>query len=402
MSDDAHKCDAHLSTVVLSPDASPGGEAAEAHVTPTPADDEELSLVDLLLRASETIRAERARADAVEYENGILRAQLDGVRAAYHRATAQHGISDELLRYVERYVVPEEVGTRSPRAASGNEPPPRHRSCSKTAVAAHAGSSASSVARAPSRASVTATTQSYRKGWEATAAASPPVEAETGREPTPASFSRPRQAPTAAADVADSPETSPRTLPLHDDSKENRQQQRGSQPSISVQTMACRLRRALAPRPTETVVDDIIHSMVTALQRDVQAKLEDQCVSAPPSRLRGFALVRVRPCVYRILSGPPAEVKAIARSRGADGTAALRSSTSPLTAFPFRLNYLPHQASRGHQKTLSSLAETQPQVRSVVVHLAVDSGALRVVRGGGHVDFVEFLERFLRIKLGGP
>ena len=357
---------AHLDTVLLSPDASPDPKLAEAQSLDEAAADKELSLVDLLLEASEAIRAERARADALASENAALRAQLDSVKAAYHRAAAQRqsattttDMPDDVFAYVGRGIAHDD---------DGSEPPPRQRSSTATTTATR--SSAASAGRPPSRGYVTVTAQSYSKGWEAAVSTSPsPSGGHQGLTALPAH---------PAAQV---------------DDKESEQPRNAAVPNSSMQAMACRLRRALAPRPAEAVVGDIIHTMVEALQRDVQAILEAQYAAAPATRLRGFALVRMRPCTYQLLYGPPADVKSMARGVGAALGASLRRSTSPPTATPYRHHYLLYQTTKGQQSIPS-------RVHAMVVHLTIDSGELRVVRGGGHIDFFEYLERLLHVKIG--
>jgi hypothetical protein len=403
---------AHPDTVLLSPNASPNPKAADSSLAAGDAahdDGDELSLVDLLLQASETIREERARADALENENTVLRAQLDCVRAAYHRTAAQRHTSsnpaatDELFTYVERHLVAAngEKATAAPlRAASGSssEPPQRQRSTSTTTgTTTTTRASSSSAARAASRGSVTAATQSYRRGWEAVAATA--TVGKAAAMPSPRCVHQdPAEhvATTASSTAAVCPlERSKANEGERDDTADGlRCDGETASCSPTAQAMACRLRRALAPRPAGAVVGDIIHTMVTALQKDVQAKLTDQYASAPLRRLRGFAMVRLRPCVYRLLYGVPAEVKAAARSPSTAGSASLRRSLSPPSATPYRHHYLLY-----HTTHESPQAASPSNLHAVVVHLTIDSGTLRVMRGGGHVNFVEYLERLLHVQI---
>ncbi|KPI84645.1 hypothetical protein ABL78_6286 [Leptomonas seymouri] len=398
----------HASTVLLSPNASPDPKAADSHVPPAMTDDEAHSLARLLLQASDTIRAERARADAMEYRSSVLDARLDGVRAAYHRATAQRRLpyqsvakqqdaSDELFRYIKKHIIQEET-TASPRVASRDEHPPLQRSSSRTTPTTHAGSSSVSVRRVHSRGSVTATTQSYRKGWKAIAATSLPAEASTEEWPTPASPLTTHQDPTAAK-PATLLQPSGSTPSIERESIERPPQQRSTPSRSSVQAMACRLRRAIAQRPAEMVMGDIIHTMVTALQRDAQAKLEEQYLASPASPLRGFALVQIRPCVYQVITGPPADVKAISHRPTKGNATALQGGTSPPTVTHHRNHYLLYNTTRETQQRNSSPATLRSRAHTAVVHLTVHSGTLCIMRGGGNVDFVEYLERLLHIHL---
>lgn len=409
MHDEVHDCDEAANMVLLSPDASPDPK-------PTPAPLEDLPLVDLLVQASDTIRAERARADALEEECAALRARLDGVCAAYHRTAAQRlssgqTASDELFTYVSQTIIHNKAGTSQPRQRS---------SSNDGSGGSHVPTTpSSSVGRAPSRGSVTAATQSYRRGWEAVAAAS-----STSRDATPTATAAAEEEKTttrntAAAAVAS--QTPSKTRNEHIDAAETSNTNVTAAPtttaaaaSPTVQAMAARIRRALAPRPAEAVVGDIIHSMVHGLQRDVQAALEEHqtnaaaaagaVAGAPPlRRLRGFAMVRVRPCVYQLLIGPPAEVRVMARQRGGSANAAAqRRSASPPTTTPYRNDYLLyHTSTPGGAAVKDTATAVQARVHSIVVHLTIDSGSLSVIRGGGHVDFIEYLERLLRISLTG-
>lgn len=395
--------------VLLSPDASPDPRPTTRDTDTSSSAAVELPLVELLLQASQTIREERARADALEGENGVLRARLDGVCAAYHRAAAQHlshGVTanDDLFTYVAHAIV---------HGTSASGVPPRQSSSSSRAASA---ADSSSVGRAPSRGSVTVATQSYRRGWEAVAAtsgATPSPSPSTAREAIPAAAATAVDGNNAAylAPAAGSP---PPPVPgaAHHAPTATNTSATASAVSPAVQAMAARLRRALAPRPAESMMGDIIHSMVHSLQRDVQTALETPApataaAAGPPRRLRGFAMVRLRPCVYQLLTGPPAEVRLTARpsTHGGGGRPPARRSASPPTATPYQHDYLLYRTSPS-TTAASGLggkdgAATQGRVRAVVVHLTIDSGALRVARGGGHVDFIEYLERLLHINLTG-
>lgn len=365
-----HATGAGDATVLLSPDASPAPKA------PAPAAEdaaEAQPLVDLLTRASDTIRAERARADALEAENARLRAQLDGVRLAFHRAEAQrpHRSSrgagpaarassqdddDPLIAYVR-----DELGCRAGTVAgnTGTEKSQHRRS--------HRGSSAAGSAaasRAPSRGSVSAAGETEAEEREAV-----------------------RQAP-AEEHVNPRHSGSGLRSPRLDDAEES-----------PVHAMACRLRRALAPRPSEAVLADVVHTMVGALQHDVQARLRQYepphrpaVPRAAPPLARGFAMVRVRPCVYRLLLGPPAEVSRIAAGLQSGSGSAHGPAQHPAAA-PYRHHFLLYGAAGDGSTTRA------PKVSETVLHLTIDSGALRVARGGGHVDLIEYLERRLHLQL---
>lgn len=103
-------------------------------------------------------------------------------------------------------------------------------------------------------------------------------------------------------------------------------------PDAQAAAMATRLRRALAPPPTRQQLGGVVDAMVAELQRDLRRRQrEDPREGAP-------LLHRLGSCTYRLTWG---------------------------------------------------------QRRARVVHLTIDSGALCVVVGGGHVNFLEYMDRLV-------
>ncbi|KAG5487789.1 hypothetical protein LSCM4_07467 [Leishmania orientalis] len=387
-----------------------------------------LRMVDMLMRASDTIRAERGRADALEKENTALRAHLDGVRLAYQLTATQRARRDS--QAVRGMAAPNKddddtlfAYVRDRLIGSGEHPSSGHEGarCADEGIPRtfplqqqrpHSSDAApkatvEEAARSRSRDSITASKQRCRKGWIA------------GITPPKSASPKTREHHASAAQEARAEQVYSSGTLRHcnlNAGKDNLNSCLTGAGSREVQTtavleeddkgadaspghwMACRLLRALAPRPTDCAVGDIVHTMVTALQHDVQTELNRPRDGADttPSRIRDFALVRLRPCVYRLFVGSPTEVRAMERA------ARRRSSDTAQTAsrFPSAALYRSHFLLYSPGKDSHAAAHVCPsQVTTSVIRLTIDAGTLRIVRGGGHIDFIDYLERRLRVKL---
>ncbi|KAG5486529.1 hypothetical protein CUR178_07896 [Leishmania enriettii] len=402
----------HRGMARISIDASCGVKPTKATDHFSDEDKGALRMVNMLTRASDTIRAERGRADALEKENTALRARLDGVRLAYQLTATQRarresqalrGMAapnmdedDTLFAYVRNRLIgsgehpsSEHEGARctdegAPRTFPLQQQRPRSSDAAPKATV-------EATARSRSRDSVTASKQRCRKGWVADI--TPPKSASP----------KPREHHASAAQEAHAGKDNLNSCLTGAGSREGQttavleEDDKGADASPG-HWMACRLFRALAPRPTDCAVGDIVHTMVTALQHDVQTELNRPRDGADPtlSRIRGFALVRLRPCVYRLFVGSPAEVRAMERA------ARRRSSDTAQTAsrFPPAALYRSHFLLYSPGKDNQAAAHVYPsRVTTSVIHLTIDAGTLRIVRGGGHIDFIDYLERRLRVKL---
>lgn len=409
----------HDGTVLISPNASP-------NLTTRPTDHrsaentESPSLADLLMRASETIREERGRADSLARENAKLQAQLDSVRLAYQLAATQRAQrnSQTLGRVTALDKASDDTQfayVRDRLIGSDKHPSSEHEGCSYTRGSssrsrlgqrqrrsnAPASSVASAAARVPSRGSITAATRSRRRSWDVGITPPESVPQKTAEQHiSPATEAREENGylPTTlrSCDLKSAKDHLTTSL-TGGGSREDQgcaEMVEGSSDTEESPTywMARRLLRALAPRPTDSVVGDIVHTMVTALQQDVQAELDrsSEGRNPAPSRMRGFALVRLQPCVYRLLVGPPAEVKAMERAaRGSNRGARQTASRLPSAAL-HRDHFLLYSSNPEN----STAAHPCPsKVTNTVIHLTIDTGTLRVVRGGGHMDFIDYLER---------
>ncbi|CAG9567666.1 conserved hypothetical protein [Leishmania major strain Friedlin] len=415
----------HDGTVLISPDASPNlTRRATNHYSAE--NTEAPPLVDLLMRASETIREERGRADSLEKENAKLQAQLDGVRLAYQLVATQRAQRNS--QTLGRVTALDKAGddtlfayVRDRLIGTDRHPSSEHEGCSCTRESssrarlgqrqrrsnAAAPPVASAAARAPSHGSITAATRSCTKrGY---AGITPPESvlpktAEPHISVATEAHDKHGYLPTTLrnCDLKSAKDHLATSL-TGDGSRKGEEDaemvEGGSNTEESpTHWMARRLLRALAPRPTDSVVGDIVHTMVTALQKDVQAELSRPSDGghAAPSRMRGFALVRLQPCVYRLLVGPPAEVKAMERAaRGGNRSARQTTPRLPSAAL-HRDHFLLYS---GNPEPNTATHPCPPTTTNTVLHLTLDTGALRVVRGGGHVDLIDYLERRLQTKL---
>ncbi|AYU75790.1 hypothetical protein, conserved [Leishmania donovani] len=415
----------HDGTVLISPDASPNltRRATNHH---SAENTEAPPLVDLLMSASKTIREERGRADSLEKENAKLQAQLDGVRLAYQLVATQRAQrnsqalgrvtaldkagEDMLFAYVRDRLIGRDI-----------HPSSEHEKCSCTRESssrarlgqrqrrsnAAAPPVASAAARVPSRNFITAATRSCTKRGKAGITPPESVSSKTA-EPHISVATEAREEhgylPTALrnCDLKSAKDHLATSLTGGGSRKGegNAEMVEGGSDTEESPThwMARRLLRALAPRPTDSVVGDIVHTMVTALQQDVQAELSRPSDGrhAAPNRMRGFALVRLKPCVYRLLVGPPAEVKAMECAARSSNRSARQTAPRLPSAALHRDHFLLYSR---NPETNTAARPCSSKITNTVIHLTIDTGTLRVVRGGGHIDFIDYLERRLQVKL---
>ncbi|CAJ1016375.1 hypothetical protein Q4I30_000929 [Leishmania utingensis] len=414
------------STTTPSPPGAPlGVRAGEAADHKSAQKTEALPLADLLIRASDAIRSERGRADSMEKENNKLRAQLEGVRSAYQSVATQRAqrssqtlasvttynkaVEDTLFAYGrDQLIGPDDNYTSGNNGGncttkSNSRTRPRQSQWSSSAATS---SVASVAARTPPRGSITPWAQSWTKGWDAQITPPEPAPQRTAEH----------NASTAAKKcvqrVYSSAALRHRALKTGNDHLTSSLTGDGSckgQGSAALEGynnadesrthwMARRLLRALAPRPTDSTVGDIVHTMVTALQQDVQAELDRprECSNPVQRRPRGFALVRLQPCVYRLLVGPPAEVKAKAHAARVHNSGACPTTARLPSAAPYRDHFLLYSTNQG---TPTASRTCHSHVTNTVIRLTIDTGTLRVLRGGGHIDFIDYLEHHLHIKL---
>ncbi|CAC9440564.1 conserved hypothetical protein [Leishmania infantum JPCM5] len=415
----------HDGTVLISPDASPNltRRAMNHH---SAENTEAPPLVDLLMSASETIREERGRADSLEKENAKLQAQLDGVRLAYQLVATQRAQrnsqalgrvtaldkagEDMLFAYVRDRLIGRDI-----------HPSSEHEKCSCTRESssrarlgqrqrrsnAAAPPVASAAARVPSRNFITAATRSCTKRGNAGITPPESVSPKTA-EPHISVATEAREEhgylPTALRNCDLKSAKGHRATSLTGGGSRkgegNAEMVEGGSDTEESPThwMARRLLRALAPRPTDSVVGDIVHTMVTALQQDVQAELSRPSDGrhAAPNRMRGFALVRLKPCVYRLLVGPPAEVKAMECAARSSNRSARQTAPRLPSAALHRDHFLLYSR---NPETNTAARPCSSKITNTVIHLTIDTGTLRVVRGGGHIDFIDYLERRLQVKL---
>ncbi|GET85618.1 hypothetical protein, conserved [Leishmania tarentolae] len=398
-------------TVLVSPNASPNLQRARAMDHCSAKTTEAPPLADLLTRASEAIRDERWRADLLEKENSKLHAQLDGVRMAYQlAATRQARQSPQTSGTVTAlckaengalfaYVRDQLIGPDKHRSSNHEDCSGKCESISRTRLGGRqlrsniaTSSLASTAARDPSRGVITALESASPK--KTVPHTSVTREARGAHGHMPATLqSRP---------LNPEKEHAATSLPGGGGHKGDGHAQVTEGNSDGADSpmhwMARRLLRALAPRPTNGVVGDIVHTMVTALQQDVQAELNRprEGGKPAPSRTRGFALVRLRPCVYRLLVGSPTEVKAAERA-----ARSTNRSTRPLAPrLPsVALHHNEFLLYSTHTETSIPARPRPSTLTDTVLYLTIDTGTLRVARGGGHVDFIDYLERRLQIKL---
>lgn len=191
--------------------------------------------------------------------------------------------------------------------------------------------------------------------------------------------------------------------------------------------MVNRLRRALAPAPTREQIGDVVDAMVSVLQSELRQRLAKQQRQSTVcgggggigSASRTFALVKRAPCAYRLFLGSPSAVQdAVRECRSGAMAASERPKTarpaalskgvllydttpsaSTTRAFATRGGWGLSEGGAGGGAAVGSAAVPTSSVQECTVHFTIDSGRLCVMGGGGHVDFLEYLERRLHQKL---
>ncbi|KAG5511618.1 hypothetical protein JKF63_07214 [Porcisia hertigi] len=407
-------------TVLISPDASPSTKTTAKTNDLCDKNTEAVPLVDLLMQASDTIRRERERAATLEQENVKLRAQLDGVRRAYRLVATQRALrssqaledvaalstadEDKLFAYVREQLMgsleysSSKPEGRSCTSKSTNKTRPRQPQRTSSAAV-------SPMVLAAARAQPSSSRAAARSRTKRNVSTPPPPDSRTER----ATEQHPSVPAKTRAEHGNSYSTlqhgnlkdgvSSRNIP------EGRRGGGGTSAEVGsidtkecpMHSMACRLLRALAPRPTHAILGDIVHTMVIALQRDVQARLNtvQEKTADSSSAMRSLAMVRLQPCVYRLIIGPPAEVKTMERAaRRGDRDGARSWSPKRHTTVLHRDHFIIYGTG---QKDTNAAPTCHPHVINTVVHLTLDGGTLRVIRGGGHVDFLDYVQRHLRI-----